>query len=164
MTLDECVALLTPLALALRANLDQPTFRAYHAILKKVSAQLGQAALEDLSQSGLRFFPTAPEIQAAAEVARRRLLALHPYEGCADCEDQKGYRTIHGAEGQKAVERCPCKARHHQRLADLGVLESVAHLPGEAEPQTSADYPTLEQIPAPMRASLTAMAERKRLR
>lgn len=164
MTLDECTALLTPLALAMRADLDKPTFRAYHALLKNVPATLGAAALEDLTGSGMRFFPSAPEILTASEKARRRLLALNPYEGCAECEDQKGYRTIQTEGQQKAVEPCPCKRRHQQRLAVMGVLEAIALMPGEAESQVATSYPTLEQIPARMRESLTAMAERKRLR
>lgn len=165
MTLDECVALLTPLALAMRADLDKPTFRAYHAILKNVPATLGQAALEDLAQSGLRFFPSAPEIQTAAEKARRRLLALHPYEGCAECEDQPGYRTVRIGDGQQlTVEKCPCKAQHHQRLADLGALEAIALMPGEVDSQMSTSYPTVDQIPTPIRARLTQIAAAKLLK
>lgn len=164
MTLEECVALLTPLALAMRAEMDKPTYRAYHALLKDVPVQLGQAAIEDLQASGLRFFPAATEIQTAAEKARRRLLALNPYDGCAECEDQPGYRTMRIEGQQKTVEPCPCKARHRVRLADLGVLDPIAMMPGEAEPESGAAYPTPEQIPEPIRARLREMSNAKLLK
>jgi hypothetical protein len=164
-TLKECVALLTPLALAMRVDLDQPTFRAYHALLKDIPIILGQAALEDLSSSGLTFFPTAPEIQRASEKARRRLVALHPYEGCIDCEGQIGFRPVlKDGRPTNTVVPCECKARHQMRLSEIGVLEPVSQLPGETEPQTETSYPTMAQIPAPIRQRLTAIAGVKVLR
>lgn len=164
MTLDECVELLTPLALAMRVAMGVPTYRAYHAHLKNVPANLGAAALEDLTQSGLRFFPSAPEIQSAAEKARRRLLALNPYDGCADCEDQPGYRTLIVEGQQKTVEPCPCKRRHQARLSEMGLLEAIALMPGEAEAQTSTAYPTMEQIPAAVSVRLKQIAAVKVLK
>lgn len=165
MTLQECTELLTPLALALRAEMDAPTFRAYHRVLKDVPVGLADRALSDLSRAGLEFMPTAFAIQAAAEKARRQLLALNPYDGCAECEEQRGFRTILGRDGQKTVEPCPCKGRYRQRLESLGVLEPVAALPGEAGVGVNEPvYPTVEQLPAPLRQRLRAVAGQKALR
>lgn len=164
MTLQECVALLTPVALAFRADLDEPTFKAYHRVLKDVPAVLATAALEDLIQSGIRFLPSAPEILNASEKARRQQLALHAYDGCVECEHQKGYRTVLTEGGQKTVEPCPCKARHQQKLARLGLIAPLASLPGEGGAGDETQYPTLEQLPARIQAKLQAVAAQKVLR
>lgn len=165
MTLQECTALLTPVAIACRADFDEPTFRAYHTVLKDVPAVLMEAAIEDMRTSGLRFVPTAPEYLAASERQRRRLLALHPWDGCADCEDQRGYRTVVVASGQKTVERCPCRARHAARLADMGIAEPLALLPGEAGVGESEQvYPTVGQLPDALRTRLQSIANQKQLR
>lgn len=165
MTLEETVFLLSPLALALRVDVDAPTFKAYAAQLKNVPVQLVDAALTDLSDTGLRFLPTAMEIKQAAEKKRRQLLAANPYEGCADCEHQIGYRTLVGAEGQKTVTKCPCRARHLARLETLGLREPVSDLPGEAGVgENERVYPAFEQLPAKVQAQLQRVAERKQLR
>lgn len=164
MTLSECTALLTPLALGLRVQMDVPTFRAYHRILKAVPPGLMAAALEALVLEGITFMPTAPEILLASERARRRQLALHVYAGCADCEDQRGYRTLVGTEGQKTVERCPCKARHQVQLEARGLLTALATLPNETGAGDEAVYPTVEQLPAPLQARVQQIASGKGMR
>lgn len=164
MTLEECTALLTPLALALRADMDGPTFRAYARVLKDVPVALADRALTDLSVSGLRFMPSAPEILTASEQVRRRLLALNPWDGCAECEEQRGFRTIIGEGGQPTVEPCPCKARHLEKLGRMGLREPIALLPGEASTTEEQVYPTLEQLPAPLRKQIADIAGRKVLR
>ncbi len=166
MTLEETVAILTPLALAMRVDLDAPTYRAYHQQLEKVPAPLAQAAIADLSDAGMRFLPTAPEIKQASERKRRQLLAAHPYDGCAECEDHRGFRYVLGGNGQPVVEKCPCKARWQHQIAGIGALEPLAALPGEvgSGAESEAVFPTLEQLPEPVRKQLTAMAGRKALR
>lgn len=162
MTLEECVALLTPIALAYRADMDGPTFRAYHRVLKDVPVALAVAALEALESNGSPFMPNAPMILAASETSRRQLLAAHPYDGCADCEGQRGYRTVITAGRQNTVERCPCRARHEAKLASLGLREPLALLPGESGPEGETAYPTLEQLPANLRARIESVASQKR--
>jgi hypothetical protein len=165
MTLQECTALLTPLALAMRADVDDPTFRAYHRILKDVPATLAQAALDDLTTNGMRFMPSAPEILNGAEKARRRLLALNPYEGCAECEFQRGFRNVLTPAGQKTVEACPCKARHLEKLDRMGLRNGIAMLPGESGVGESEQvFPTVEQLPAAMRQKLLEAVRQKVLR
>lgn len=165
MTLEECVALLTPLALALHKPIDVPTFRAYHRILKDVPVGLADQALTDLSKSGLVFMPTAPEIQAASERVRRRLLALNPYDGCAECEGHIGMREVRSAAGQLTVEPCPCKVRWQSRLAGMGLREPIACLPGEAGVgENEQVYPTLDQLPANLRHQIAAVAAQKALK
>jgi hypothetical protein len=140
MTLEECTDLLTPLALAMRADLDEPTFIAYGRMLAHVPVELAAAGLEELRATGLRFFPGAPEIQLAAERARRRQLALHPWEPCCDCEETPRWRLVMVA-GVKWFDRCPCIARHQAQLASLGLLAPIGlygHMvssPSEAEGQ-----------------------------
>jgi hypothetical protein len=158
------VALLTPLALALRAEMDGPTFRAYHRHLETVPAGLAQRAIAELEQTGLRFMPTAPEIRHAAERARRQVLAASPYTGCIDCEDQKGYRTVLGEHGQKTVQPCPCMARYLSALERDGLREPLGALPTEAGAGDEQVYPTLDQLPAPLRAQIQQAVNRKMLR
>jgi hypothetical protein len=163
-TLQECTALLAPLALAMRTDLDEPTFKAYHRVLRDVPAHLAASALDALTQEGLRFFPTAIEIQGAAERVRRALLAAHPYEGCVECDHQRGYRTI-AVNGQKTVGPCPCKARHRAKLERLGVADPIAALPGEAGTIESEQvYPTLEQLPGSLQKQIREAVGRKLLR
>lgn len=164
MTFEETKALVVPLALALHAEFDGPTQRAYHRILKDVPVGLAQAGIAALEQTPLRFLPTATEIQAAAERARRQLVALHPYEGCVECEHQRGFRTVITESGQKTVEPCPCKARHQARLHALSLAAPLAQLPGEAGAGDEATYPTVEQLPAPLQARLHAVTSQKVLR
>lgn len=164
MTLEECTAILGPLAIAMRVPMDEITFRAYHRLLKDVKPGLLERALDDLSREGLRFYPAATEILAACEKTRRRLLALDPYDGCPECEDQIGFRKVLNEAGQPTVERCPCKARWQHRLAAMGALEPLAALPGETTHETEQVYPTLDQLPAPVRAQVVSIATRKALK
>lgn len=132
MTLQECTALLVPYALALRADIDAPTFRAYHKQLEDVSIELATHAIDRLAKGGLRFFPTAPEIRQAAEAERRALIAAHPYTGCAQCELTPGWEQVNAEAGQATVRPCRCREWHRAKLAKLGVgeplaLEAAAH-------------------------------------
>ena len=154
MTLDETRALLIPLALAVRADFDGPTQRAYHRQLEAVPTGLAQAAVADLEQTG----------KHAAERKRRQLVAANPYTGCADCEDQRGYRTVLGRGGQKVVEPCPCKARWLEQLGSAGIREPLGALPSEDGAGGDQVYPTLEQLPAPLRTQIQQAANRKALR
>lgn len=164
MTDDEAKAVLIPVALAFRAEFDPPTRKAYQRVLRDVPATLVAVALEDLIDAGARFFPSAPEILSASELARRRLLAAHPYDGCVDCELQKGFRTIQRPGEQKTVEPCPCKARHQAKLARLGLIAPLASLPGESGAGDEMVYPSLEQLPERIRTRLEAVAGQKALR
>jgi hypothetical protein len=163
-TLEEVVEVITPMALALRVQLDVPTFRAYHLYLKDVPVGVAALALENLSRTGLTFMPTAPEIRSASEKARRQQLALNPWSACAECESQAGWRTITDGRGDTRVERCPCKKRHQERIAGLGLLDAIAALPGEAEKESEQVFPTVQQLPEHLRKQVTAAAARKALR
>lgn len=164
MTLEEVRAVLIPVALAMRAEFDGPTQRAYQRLLKDVPAALVVAGLENLLDESPRFFPGAPELQQWAERARRQQLAALPYDGCAECEGQRGWRTLIGADGQKTVSVCPCKARHRAMLASRGLVDPLASLPGEAPHEGEAVYPTLEQLPERIQARLQSIAAQKVLR
>jgi hypothetical protein len=164
MTVKECTAILGPVALAMRAPMDEPSFRAYARVLKDIAPALLELALDDVLKGGAQFMPSAPELLTACELTRRRLLALHPYDGCAECEDQRGYRTVLNATGQKTVEKCPCKARHLERLAGMGLADPVAALPGEVTRESEQIYPTANQLPAHIRQQLNGIAGQKALR
>ena len=140
------------------------TQRAYHRLLKDVPAPLLVAGVDAFLETGPRFMPTAPELQVAAEKARRALLAAHPYDGCVECEGQRGFRTVIAEGGQPVVSPCPCKARHQQKLARLGLDKPAAVLPNEAGAGDEAVYPTLEQLPERIQARLRAVAAQKLLR
>lgn len=128
MTLQECVAILAPLALALRAEMDDPTFRAYYRVLKGAPARLLDAAVDSLLTTELRFMPTAPELLAASEHTRRRLVEAHPHSGCIDCEESRGWVPI-DVNGVQRVRRCPCFARWQQKLEQMGVTMQPLSMP-----------------------------------
>ncbi len=161
----EFVAALNPLALAMRAELDKPSWSAYYAALKDIPAPLFAAAVQTLTAQALTYFPKAGELRAACERQRRAVLAAHPYDGCVECEDQRGYRTVINGSGQKTVEPCPCKRRWQQRIAELGAVEPIALLPGEAGVgENEQIYPTVDQLPADLRKQIGDVAARKVLR
>ena len=164
MTLQEMTIIVAPVAFAYRVDADDVTFRAYHRVLKDVPPGLLEAGILLLVDAGQRFFPTAVELQQGAELARRHLVAAHPYDGCSECEDQRGYRSILGAHGQKTVEPCPCKARHAARLEQLGLRAAVARVPSEAGPGEDTVYPALAHLPAGLREKLQSIALQKTLR
>lgn len=160
----ELVDLLLPLALSMRAEIDKATWAAYHRVLKDIPVGLLRLAVDEFEREPRRFFPAAGEFRAAAERQRRAYLAAHPYDGCAECEDHLGFRKVLTEAGQPTVEPCPCKARWAERLADHGIAEPLAALPGEAGVgENEQVYPKLEQLPAPIRERLTAIAAQKRL-
>lgn len=165
MTLQECTAMLTPVALAMRADFDAPTFRAYHRVLKDVPAHLAEDAIQAIVTAGAEFMPTAPKILQAAERLRRQLIAALPWSPCADCEDFPGFRKVM-VEGssQETRQKCPCKARHRSMLQERGLLEAFAELPAENGAGDVREYPTADQLPPGLREQLTAVAGRKALR
>ena len=164
MTRVELVASLEPLAQALRTDIDAPTWTAYYRALRDVPASLLESVVEDYFRQPLVFFPKATEIRAACEKHRRAVLALNPYEGCVECEHSRGFRQVTSSSGQVTVEPCPCRGRHRARLEALGVADALVALPGEAEAQSEQVYPTVEQLPAPIRAQLERVAGQKVLR
>lgn len=163
MTLEECTAILTPLALAMRADMDVATYRAYHRALQDIPAPLFAVAVDGYAQSTEGWFPKAPDLRAACERQRRALLAAHPYEGCADCEHSRGWTTVF-VDGVPRAAVCACRGRHRAKLEALGLAEPVAALPGEAGAGEQAEYPTLEQLPSGVQRQVTAIAARKVLR
>lgn len=120
MTRAEFFAIVSPLALAMRTELDRPTLAAYFRTLEDVSAPLFAAAVERLSKSKLEFFPKAGELRAAAEGERKKLLEAHPFEACVECEDQPGWREVKDANGVARLQRCPCRESYLARLDALG--------------------------------------------
>ena len=161
---SEFVEILEPLVLAMRAEFDQPTWTAYFRALEDVPAGVLSVAVQSLLREPLEFFPKAGELRATAERQRRVLLAAYPYDGCAECEDQRGFRTVITDGGQKTVTACPCKERHRSMLARMGVVEPLAALPGESGAGDDRTYPTLEQLPAAVRTQLLDVASQKVLR
>ena len=164
MTLEDCTALLTEVAIGLRVQLDAPTFRVYHKHLADVPREIAEAALTEMARAGMRFFPSAPEIRSASEKVRRQQLALHPWSPCVECETQPGWRSIVDARGDRRVERCPCRGRHQERLSHMGLLAPIAALPGEAEKETEQVYPSAAELPEDVRRRLSAIAGQKALR
>lgn len=82
------------------------------------------------------FFPKVAELLEDAEAVRLELIRALGEYGCAECDMQKGWRTVTHADGAK-VERCPCFHRHQQKLAALGVGREPLALPA-ARDWTSA--------------------------
>jgi hypothetical protein len=160
----EFVAILETLAAAMRADLDAPTLSAYYRALKDIPASLLEGTVDRLLREPLTFFPKAGEVRAACEKQRRAVLALHPYDGCADCEHSKGFRLVIVAGGQATVQVCPCKSRHLELLTTLGISTPIVMLAGEPDGTNEQVYPTVEQLPAPLRAQLLEQVKQKVLR
>lgn len=164
MTLSECTDLLTPIALAMRASMDVPTYLAYHAMLKDVPQELAALGLELWREAGPRFFPTAPEIQSFAEKARRQQLALRPWEPCGLCiESQPGWRSV-VTDGVERLKRCPCRHEHARLLASRGLLHPIAVMSTADALEAGDIYPTIDQLPAKLRKEIGTIANQKVLR
>lgn len=164
MTRDECIDLLTPLALAMRVSMDLPTYLAYHAMLQDVPVELARLGLDQWRETGPRFFPTAPEIQSFAEKARRQQLALHVWEPCDRCRDtQPGWVSVFDGDVSR-LRPCPCKAEYRDALEARGLLEPIAVLPNEAGAGDDHVFPRPEQLPAKIRQKITHIASQKVLR
>ena len=127
MTLQECTALLAPLALALRADMDDPTFRAYHRALSDVPVNLLQAAVDHAMRSNSAFLPRPGELRALAERARLELSFRLKFEGCAQCHGTGWEQVL--INGVPRAQRCQCWKAHQSRLEREGVtLQPVAQL------------------------------------
>lgn len=161
MTLQECTAVLAPFVLELRGDFDDPTFRAYHRRLQDVPPRLLEAAVATLGATGLRFVPTAPELLAACEAARRAYVAANPYVGCPDCQESQGWRL--GADGR--ARRCPCVAAYQDRLARAGMDRPLSAVPvlRDDEP-LQLPAPTLDGLPTDVRPAVQALARTKGMR
>jgi hypothetical protein len=130
-TVKECTAILAPLALSLGAELDEPTFRAYHKALDDVSMPLLRSAAESAARQERRFMPSAGELRGLAEVRRRELMEAHPYERCAAC-NHTGNRSIPNTFPPK-YRRCECWEQYQTRLAELGISDQPLALPSARE-------------------------------
>ena len=127
MTLPECTGLLAPLAVTLRADLDGPTFRAYHRALEDVPTRLLAAAVERAAKSD-RFMPKPGELRAYAEDARKVLLAAHPFEClCGNCSVQ-GF-VERELDGVRRMVRGSCWRAHQDKLSAIGVGAAPLALP-----------------------------------
>ena len=111
---------MVPLAVAMRAEFDEPTWLVYYRALSDVPLPLLAAAVLTLVRSDRPMMPRPGEIRAAAESERMALLARYPYQGCIDCEDQIGWRTV-TINGRRFAERCPCRDRYAAKLQAMGV-------------------------------------------
>ena len=135
MTRDEFRAILGPLVLTLRAEFDAPTWTAYYRALEDVPGRLLVSAVDRAIKSAT-FMPKPGELRTLAEEARKALLQMHPYTGCADCEAAIGWRPR--LDAPNTVERCPCHARHQQQLTELGVTREPLALPARTPDWTEA--------------------------
>lgn len=73
--------------------------------------------------------PTVAELLEDAEACRLELLkSLGEYDGCATCQDHRGWVEIMHADGVRA-ERCVCWKIHQTHIAQLGVGHAPLALP-----------------------------------
>lgn len=132
MTLKECTAVLMPLALALRADMDAPTFRAYHRSLEEIPLALLEAAVVKAMQRPSPFMPKPGELRALAEERRKELIAAHPYERCAEC-NHTGIVRLERADPWAGKPpkygKCKCWERYQTRLGLLGIGTEPLALP-----------------------------------
>ena len=119
MTFDEFKNVVMPLSVALGAAYDLPTWRLYYRALETVPMPLLMAAVQKAAETRTKM-PTAAQIRELAEVERKGILAAHPYDGCIDCEHQKGWVPV-TVDGVQRVKRCACAHRYAEMLGRLGV-------------------------------------------
>jgi len=160
-TLKECTAILTPLALALRADMDAPTFRAYFRALEDVPVALLEHAVNVAMRSESPFLPKPGELRALAETRRREVLAAHPYERCAACHYVGTVRV--GTQGGKPVYgRCACWTAYQKRIEALGIGEKpIAALPAAREPDPEPPVIEMDDVPPAITDRVRALASRK---
>jgi hypothetical protein len=127
MTWQEFKQRTEPLAVQLGAEWDLPTWKLYHRAVEKVPLPMFDAALQEAAETRTKF-PSAAQLREMAEGHRKALLAANPYDGCAECEDKIGWRTVVTGNLQ-GVERCPCRDRWLAKLDRLGVGRTPLALP-----------------------------------
>lgn len=78
------------------------------------------------------WFPKVSELRQDAEVCRLELIAAHPYDGCVNCEDHRGWapREI---DGVTRMVRCSCWRAHKELLAGFGIGTEPLALPAGRE-------------------------------
>jgi hypothetical protein len=112
---------------------DMPTARIliYCKGLEKVPpALLGPMVEKAIATRTPRWgdIPTVAELLADAETCRREILAAHPWESCASCENQPGWVEI-TSDGIARLTRCGCVRAHRAKLDGLGVTKEPLSLP-----------------------------------
>jgi hypothetical protein len=149
-------------------HLTPVRIEAYHRGLKDVPLPLLQAAVDRLIQTmGSDAFrwtalPLVADIRKVCEQVRLEQLARHPYEGCCDCEHSRGWRTLL-VDGITKVDRCPCLARHREKLRALGLSAPLASLTTPPEALEPLPEPS-GQLPASVEKRLTRIAGSKVMR
>lgn len=169
MTQDELKAVLVPFALAMQADFDGPTQRAYARSLADIPASLlMEAVAEAEREADLRFFPRAPEWRGRCERVRRKRLALHPFEPCADCHGIGKVRTSAPGVLPHAYGPCACRVRYEQQIEQMGLsAKPLAQLPAvthdyEDGPVTVA--PSMDDLPPAVTDKIRSIAEARRIR
>lgn len=108
-------------------HLTPVRIEAYHRSLSDVPLPLLNAAVRR-AITARTWFPKVAELRADAEACRRELIQAHPYEGCCECEDSRGWRAVHYGT-HIAVEQCPCRRRHQELMASFGATSTPLALP-----------------------------------
>jgi hypothetical protein len=117
----EFVAIVEPLRIAMRAEMDQPTWTAYYRAMQDVPVPLLVAAVETLMREDRQFFPKAGEIRGQCERERKAIIDANPYTGCEACAGT-GWTEIVCSECQtRRVKACSCREDYKSRLVSLGV-------------------------------------------
>jgi len=125
---------LLPLALTVKGDWDVANQVAYARALAGVSVPLLYRAVDLMMQNPeMVWMPSVPEIRGYVERAEREVRAAHPYEGCVDCEDSRGWVTVKDVAGVPRQTPCPCRRRHRAKLAELGVGPERKQLPAGVE-------------------------------
>lgn len=130
---DELATLLHPLALRCGGPFPQPVISKYYRAVQHLSSDVVTTAIDSAVRMDPRYVPSPSELRDMAERHRKALQTAVPYDGCAECEGQKGYRTIISERGVRTVEPCPCRERYKLKLARLGAgNEPLALLEAES--------------------------------
>lgn len=129
---SEFVAVLEPLRVALRAEMDRAGWEVYFRALADIPRPLLEEAVSRLLREDRQFFPKVTELRAAAERVRLSLRTAMTFEPCDRCELSPGWAAIL-VDGVPRVTRCDCWKAHQQRIAALGAGSEPLALPASRE-------------------------------
>jgi hypothetical protein len=146
---------------------------AYHRGLQDVPIPLLTQVVDRLIQTvGSESFrwtalPAVADIRQAAETIRREELRRHPYQGCLECDQQKGWIEVKDDHGVLRARRCRCWQGHQEKLERLGLsAKPIAQIEaaGEELEPPSLPAPTVEALPASVQPKVRELARSKVMR
>lgn len=126
------VAVLLPLAQAMRVDVDAATWAVYARALQDVPHRLLSETVDRLIREPRQFFPKAGELRAECERQRQAWLLARPWSPCELCAESPGYLETTDGSGVVRLARCACWRAHQAAISEAGMGTALA-LPSPRE-------------------------------